>query len=129
MRSGRFLVALTVANLVLMIGVWAGALGGIGGAGTPDPDVVRGREVQLVNDAGQVVGQLYTGDDGSGQLRLRDASGTVRVKLGVGEDGGSGLVLFNGQSDPAPGVSASAGSQRSRIVVTDADGGRRVVRP
>jgi hypothetical protein len=129
MRSGRFLVALTVANLLLMIGVWAGALGGIGGAGPPDPDVVRGREVQLVNDAGQVVGQLYTGDDGSGQLRLRDASGTVRVKLGVGEDGGSGLVLFDGAAEPTPGVTASAGHARSRIVVSDADGGRRVIRP
>jgi hypothetical protein len=129
MRSGRFLVALTVVNLVLMIGVWVGALDGIGGAGPPDPDVVRGREVQLVTDEGQVVGQLYTGDDGSGQLRLRDASGTVRVKLGVGADGGSGLVLFNGQSDPAPGVTAGAGPSRSRIVVSDADGGRRVLRP
>ena len=129
MLSRKALVALTVANLVLMIGVWVGALGGIGGAGPPDPDVVRARELQLVNADGQVVGQLYTGEDGSGQLRLRDASGTVRVKLGVGEDGGSGLVLFNGRPDPAPGVTASAGSQRSRLVVTDADGGRRVVRP
>ena len=48
----------------------------------PVQDVIRAKLIELVNDNGDVVGQLYLGEGGSGQIRLRNGSGEVRVKLG-----------------------------------------------
>jgi hypothetical protein len=130
MRSHKFVAALTVVNVALALGVVSGVLGASPGAAGPDvPDVVRARELQLVNADGAVVGQLYTGEDGTGQLRLRDADGVVRVKLGVGQDGGAGLVLFDAGSDPKPGVTAAAEEEGARITLADAGGDRRVLKP
>lgn len=69
-------------------------------AGVAVPEVLRARQFDLVNARGAVVGQLYTGEDGGGQLRFRDASGEVRVKLGASPDG-SGLVLMDADTEPA----------------------------
>jgi hypothetical protein len=128
MTRSKALIALTAANIVLTVAVWVGALGSVGSAGPADPEVVRARELQVVNAAGQVVGQVYTGNDGTGQLRLRDAAGTVRVKPGVGQDGGSGLALFDAEPDPQPGVIASTGEKGTRLTLTE-PGERRVLRP
>jgi hypothetical protein len=130
MRSHTLSVALTLVNVALALGVGLGVLAAEpGGAGPAVPDVVQAHELQLVNADGDVVGQLYTGEDGSGQLRLRDADGIVRVKLGVGQDGGAGLVLFNGDAQPEPGVTAGSGDDGSRITLVDPDGDRRVLKP
>lgn len=66
----------------------------------PVPAVVRAQTFELVNKQNQVVAQLYLGEDGSGNLRLRDASGTVRVKLGATASG-SGLLLLDKEVEPA----------------------------
>jgi hypothetical protein len=63
-------------------------------------DVLQARSIQLVDDAGRVVAELHTGDDGAGNLRLRSGDGIVRVKLG-GSDEGSALILFDKETKPA----------------------------
>jgi hypothetical protein len=71
---------------------------------TPPPvqDVIRAKLIELVNDNGDVVGQLYLGEGGSGQIRLRNAGGEVRVKLGPSNDGtGAGLLLMDRNTEPA----------------------------
>src|SRR5262245_31034589 len=66
----------------------------------PAPAVLRAQAFELVNKQGQVVAQLYTGEDGGGNVRLRDAAGTVRVKLGATAQG-SGLLLLDKEVEPA----------------------------
>jgi hypothetical protein len=64
------------------------------------PTVLRAQAIELVNKQGQVVAQLFLGEDGSGNLRLRDASGTVRAKLGATAQG-AGLLLLDKDVEPA----------------------------
>lgn len=64
------------------------------------PAVLRAQAIELVNKQGQVVAQLFLGEDGSGNLRLRDASGTVRAKLGASAQG-AGLLLMDKDVEPA----------------------------
>lgn len=90
------------------------------------PDVLRARLIELVNDRGAVVGQLYTGEDGSGQLRFRSAGGEVRVKLGATDDG-SGLVLMDGRTEPA--VWLASGPDGSRITLAQQGRAPRVLTP
>lgn len=74
----------------------------------PVQDVIRARLIELVNDNGDVVGQLYLGEGGSGQIRLRNADGEVRVKLGVSNDGaGAGLIMMDEETEPAVVLRAS----------------------
>ncbi len=88
--------------------------------------VLRAQAIELVNARGVVVGQLYTGDDGSGNIRLRSADGTVRVKLGATADG-SGLLLLDRDVEPA----VTLGSSAAGTSLTLAEQGRksRVIRP
>jgi hypothetical protein len=73
-------------------------------------DVLRAKLIELVNDSGDVVGQLFLGEGGSGQIRLRNAAGEVRVKLGASNDGaGASLVMMDANTEPAVILSAKAG--------------------
>lgn len=64
------------------------------------PAVLRAQSIELVDKQGQVRAQLFLGEDGGGNLRLRDGSGTVRVKLGATATG-AGLILFDEDVEPA----------------------------
>jgi hypothetical protein len=66
----------------------------------PTNGVLRAEGFELVNNKGQVVAQLYAGDDGGGNIRLRSGDGVVRVKLGA-DTGGSGLLLLDKDTEPA----------------------------
>ena len=57
-----------------------------------DRETVRARAIELVDQHGQVRGQLNVESNGEAVFRLRDAKGEVRVKLGADGDG-SGLLL------------------------------------
>jgi hypothetical protein len=74
----------------------------IAGAGETEnvPQVIRAGGFELVNMQGKVVAQLYTGEEGGGNIRLRSADGTIRVKLGANDDG-SGLLLCDENAEPA----------------------------
>ena len=64
------------------------------------PPVLRAQAIELVDQQGREVAQLYVGEDGGGNLRLRSGDGTVRVKLGATSDG-SGLLLLDKDAEPA----------------------------
>jgi hypothetical protein len=116
MRSQKVLVGVTVLNVALVVAAWFGLVGvPASGAQTSGAGVLEASGFGLVNDDGTVVGQLYVGDDGSGQIRLRDANGVVRVKLGAGTDG-SGLILFQG-GEPEPGVQAVVSEDGTKLVL------------
>jgi hypothetical protein len=70
-------------------------------------EVLRAKLIELVSANGQVVEQLYPGEDGGGNLRLRNGSGTVRVKLGATPDG-AGLILMDNRTEPAVQLSSSS---------------------
>jgi hypothetical protein len=88
--------------------------------------VLRAQEVQLVDKQGKTVAQLYVGEDGGGNLRLRSGDGTIRVKLGATADG-SGLLLFDREAEPAVWLA----SNKSGTSATLAEKGKnkRVIKP
>jgi hypothetical protein len=100
--------ALIAGNVILALALmWTAAQ-----SQTPPQthDVLRAKLIELVNDNGNVVGQLFLGEGGSGQIRLRNAAGEVRVKLGVANDGaGAGLIMMDATTEPAVILRAAAG--------------------
>lgn len=98
--------ALIAGNVILaLVLMWTSAQ-----SQTPAPvqDVIRAKLIELVNDNGDVVGQLYLGEGGSGQIRLRNGNGEVRVKLGPSNDGtGAGLILMDERTEPAVQLEAT----------------------
>jgi hypothetical protein len=91
-----------------------------------DPAVLRAQAIELVDKQGQVRAQLYLGEDGGGNLRLRDATGTVRVKLGATMQG-SGLLLLDQDVEPAIWMAV----KHSETTLTLAEKGKekKVIRP
>jgi hypothetical protein len=85
----------------------------------PVSDVLRARSIELVGPDGRVVAQLHTGEDGSGQLRLRSAQGEVRVKFGP-STGGSSLILMDENTEPAVWLA----SDRNGTSITLAEEGK-----
>ena len=65
----------------------------------PVANVVRAQAIELVDARGRVRAQLNVEANGEVVFRLRDSSGTIRVKLGASEDG-SGLMLANEATEP-----------------------------
>lgn len=119
----RLLVALTSINALVMAGLlihWSRA------AAAADPETVRARAIELVDQNGQVRAQLKVESDGEAVFRLRDAKGEVRVKLGAGGDG-SGLVLLDGATEPA--IHMLAKSSGTSVTLTGKGGQRRVIVP
>jgi hypothetical protein len=114
MPNSIFTTALVAGNVILALALtWTSAQ-----SQSPPPvkDVIRARLIELVNDNGDVVGQLYLGEGGSGQIRLRNGSGEVRVKLGSSNDGaGAGLVMMDANTEPA--VILRAGAEGSTLTL------------
>ena len=88
--------------------------------------VVRAQAIELVNAQGLVVAQLYTGDDGGGNLRLRNGEGLVRVKLGATADG-SGLLLLDRDVEPA--VVLGSGDEGTSLTLAQEGRRNRVIKP
>ena len=86
------------------------------------PDVLRAQAIELVDARGRVRAQLNVESSGEVVLRLRDSSGTIRVKLGASGDG-SGLLLANEATEPGIHMLAT----RSRTSLTVQRGERRQV--
>lgn len=124
MDAQQLLVGLTAVNVMLAATTWTGA------AGTTrrgDPRVVRAQAIELVDARGEVRLQLHLGEDGSGNLRIRDGSGKVRVKLGTTIEGSTGLLLMDQSVEPT--VSLVAGRAGSSITLAGPDGKKRVIAP
>jgi len=89
------------------------------------PGVLRAQAIELVDSGGLVRAQLNVSPDGEVVFRLRDANGTIRVKLGASESG-SGLVLVNERTELGVHILA----ERTGTSLTLQRGGkRRVLRP
>jgi hypothetical protein len=97
MKIYRLVIAMTVINLVLLLLTVTRAGRTTTQAESP---ILRGRVIELVDDRGQVRSRLNVEPSGEVVLRLIDQNGTIRVKLGAGEDG-SGLVLLDEATEPA----------------------------
>jgi hypothetical protein len=91
----------------------------------PD-DVVRARTWELVDGRGQIRASMEIAPEGDVVLRLRDRTGTIRVKLSAGETG-SGLLLLDNTTEP--GVQLGAGASGSSLKLTNRDGRQNVIQP
>jgi hypothetical protein len=118
--SHRFLLLLTGLNALLVLAAWKRSRDADG------PTVLQAQRIDLLDAKGKVKGQLYVGEDGSGQLRLRTASGEVAVKLGALQEGGGSLLLLNPAVEP--GVVLAAGPTGAEISVRQ-DGRMKRVAP
>jgi hypothetical protein len=117
MRIQRVLAALLCANGLLLLAV---LLQGRGAVAQAVPPVLRARAIELVDDRGLARAQLDVESSGEVVFRLRDASGTIRVKIGASEEG-SGLVLLDQAAEPGVHVLA----KRANTSLTLAKGTRR----
>jgi hypothetical protein len=107
MNAQPFMLAISLVNLILLgFNLQAAAFSGA------DP-VLRGQALELVDAAGQVRSRLNVEKDGQVVFRLLDQRGTIRVKLGAGEDG-SGLVLLDERTEPGIHLVARRDAQGNR---------------
>ncbi len=127
MKSYKVLFGVTIINVGLVAAAWFGIVGAQPSGAQSRDGVLEASGFDLVNDEGTVVAQLYVGDDGTGQIRLRDAGGEVRAKIGASPDG-AGLILFNAQGEPVPGVWAVTDEQGAKITLVNGEM-RKVLRP
>jgi hypothetical protein len=96
MSIHRLVLSLAGLGLILGLGL---VLHERAGAAQTVPPVLRARAIELVDGRGRVRAQMNVESDGEVVLRLRDANGTVRVKIGASE-AGSGLLLANEETEP-----------------------------
>jgi len=123
MTSLRIGVSLTIVNLLLLMAILV--------RGSPldaqaGDDILRGRALELVDDRGRIRSRINVEPSGEVVLRLLDQQGTIRVKLGAGEDG-SGLVLLNDETEL--GIQLLADERGSRVTLRNKDGQELVVTP
>ena len=129
-NAHRLTIVLAALNLVLLLGL----LSRTGAAGSQsEAPVLRGQGLELVDAQGRVRGQFAVEPDGEAVFRIRDAAGTIRVKLGAG-DGGSGLLLLDETTEPGIQIIARRSPTSGRpattsINLTGADGQRRTITP
>jgi len=88
--------------------------------------VLRARMIELVDEHGQIRANLKVEASGEAVFRLRDAKGTIRVKLGASEDG-SGLLLLDDRTEPA--VHLLAKRSGTTVTLAEKDKEKRVIKP
>lgn len=130
MKIQRLALALTAINLVLLLLTLGRTWPTTAQSVTP---VLRGPMLELVDDRGQVRSRLSVESDGAVVFRLFDKNGTIRVKLGAGEEG-SGLLLADEATEPGVHIIARRTGTPARptttsVVLTGANGQQRVIRP
>lgn len=126
MRSHKFVTAVTVVNLALLIMLLIGAAP-TNPTDVVAPSVVRAQAIELVDAQGNVRGQLFLGADGGGNIRLRAANGEVRVKIGATVDGG-GLMFADKNTEPAVQLRAG-GTTGTSLRLAGPDKKERVITP
>ena len=108
MNAQPFMLTISLVNLTLL----GFNLQAAGSPAEPDP-VLRGQALELVDAAGRIRSRLNVEKDGQVVFRLLDQRGTIRVKLGAGEDG-SGLVLLDERTEPGIQLVARREAQGER---------------
>jgi hypothetical protein len=89
--------------------------------------VLRARSFELVDERGQVRAQMFLGQDGGGNIRLRDTTGNVRVKLGASTQGSTGLLLFDEEVNPA--VEVITNKTGTILSLSEKGKEKRVIKP
>jgi len=115
MKSNRFISALAILNLIVLLFI----------AASPQRDKfdkITVREFELVDASGKERASIKVEEGGELVFRMRDAQGTIRIKMGAGENG-SGLVLLDG--DTNPGVHVLAKKSGSTITLLGPDGRKK----
>lgn len=128
-KTERLTTCLTVLNLFLLSVLVAKGTSAQGQEST----IIRGRGLELVDANGRTRAQFTIESNGDAVFRMRDAGGTIRVKLGAGS-GGSGLLLLDETTEPAVHLVARRGAApdtptTTSISLVGADGRRRVIAP
>lgn len=121
MRVQQLAVALVAVGALALLGA---ALQGRPAEAKGVPTVLRAQAIELVDTSGRVRAQLNV-QNGQVVFRLRDADGTVRVKLGA-DEAGSGLLLLDEATEP--GVQLLATRNGTSLALQRA-GQRRVLTP
>jgi hypothetical protein len=85
---------------------------------------IRASSIELVDSKGISRALLTAEPDGETVFRLRDADGTIRVKLG-GSREGSGLLLLNDKTDP--GFHVLAKSSGTSVTMIDKSGQKKTI--
>lgn len=124
MTLQRITTALAVVNALTLVALLS-QLNAVTAQNLPD-DVVRARTWELVDGRGQIRASMEIAPEGDVVLRLRDRTGTIRVKLSAGETG-SGLLLLDNTTEP--GVQLGAGASGSSLKLTNRDGRQNVIQP
>ena len=123
MKLQRITAALTLVNALLLVAVvsqWNTV------TAQNLPDVLRARTWELVDARGQIRASMEIAPEGDVVLRLRDRTGTIRVKLS-GSENGSGLLLLDNSTEP--GVQLGADASGSSVKLTNRDGRQHVIQP
>jgi len=123
------MVALTLIHVLLAFSLWTRKPEAAeDGALAP----LRTRALELVDDRGVVRSRLNVEPSGEVVFRLIDSNGTIRVKLGAGEDG-SGLLLLDETTEPAVHLIARRTATKDRPNTTritlNGAAGQRTVTP
>jgi hypothetical protein len=103
MKIQGFPAVLIAAVLVLLLGM---VLHDRPADAKGPPGVLRARALQIVDGRGRVRALLKTYADGQVVLKLSDANGLLRAKLGAGATG-SGIVLADETTEPGIHILAS----------------------
>ena len=136
MNTQRFLIALTVVNVALLI-ISVARPGAAADGGAP---VLRGKALEIVDDRGRVRASITvfpadpavkmpdgtTGYPETVLLRLINSKGGPNVKLAASEDG-AGLVL-GGESNPTH-VQVLARGATTSLKLSNKDGQVKLIEP
>ncbi|MDQ3844488.1 MAG: hypothetical protein M3342_10810 [Bacteroidota bacterium] len=123
MKLNIFVVIFTLANLCIMINLVAQPKQKDAQTNAP---VIRARSIELVDGKGQSRALLSVEANGETVFRLRDAEGTIRVKLGASTEG-SALLLLNASTNP--GIHALAKSNGTSVTLIDKNGQKKTIKP
>ena len=123
MKARRLIVLLTTINTAILavLVIRSASL-----FAASDPETVRAKAIELVDQQGRVRAQLNVEPNGEAVFRLRDARGEIRVKLGA-DGAGSGLILLDGATEPR--IHMLAKDSGISMTLTSKGGQRRVIAP
>jgi len=130
MRIQRLAIALTIVNLLLLI-VLLAQVSPL--SAQESPPVLRGRGLEIVDDAGRVRASLSVLPAGERSaetvlLRLITERGRPSVKIGASEES-AGLSVAGPTGTKNTWVTVTADGSRSSIVMKDEDGSERIIQP
>ena len=117
MNAHRLAIALTALNLGLLVFTVSAQ---------STSTVVRASALEIVDERGVVRARLGIKGGTTAELDLFDSTGTIRVKLGAGEQG-SGLVMADDTAQPGVHVLAQRGA--TRITLKEPGGKELAIRP